>query len=123
MSIVTTSLYSTSFYGEYGITDRFTGIVYLPFFVRSTLNEVRYNQSGNSIPGDAVNSLGDAEVSLKYGLIVNKPIVMSATLTLGLPLGETRGGDQQILQTGDGEFNQMLRDYEAPPLDPGIDEA
>lgn len=109
VSIVTTSLYTTSFYGEYGITDRLTGIVYLPLFVRSTLNEVRYNQSGNSIAGDAVNSIGDAEVSLKYGLIVNKPVVMSATLTLGLPFGETQGGEQRILQTGDGEFNQMLR--------------
>lgn len=109
VSIVTTGLYTTSFYGEYGITDRFTGIVYFPFFVRSTLNEVRYNQSGNAIAGDYVNALGDAELSMKYGIIVDKPIVMSATLTLGLPLGETRGGREQILQTGDGEFNQMIR--------------
>ena len=29
-------------------------------------------------------------------------------LTLGLPLGNQAGGETQILQTGDGEFNQML---------------
>lgn len=107
--ITTTSIFITSFYGEHGITDRLTGIVYLPFFVRNTLNEVRYNQSGQIIPGDELNSIGDADIALKYGIIVNKPVVVSMTALFGLPLGDNSGGDSQILQSGDGEFNQMIR--------------
>lgn len=109
IDITTISLYTTSVYGEYGITNRLTGILYFPFFVRNTLNEVRYNQSGAIEPGDSFNSIGDTDISFKYGILVNKPVVVSATLLFGLPLGNTSGGETQILQTGDGEFNQMLK--------------
>ncbi|MEL7146415.1 MAG: hypothetical protein AAFO69_08615, partial [Bacteroidota bacterium] len=60
------------------------------------------------VEGDAVNSVGDTDLSLKYGLVVDKPIVVSAKLTFGLPLGNPSGGETGTLQTGDGEFNQML---------------
>jgi hypothetical protein len=109
VTIRTTSLFTTSFYGEYGITKRLTGILYFPFFVRSTLNEEVYSPSGNVIPGEALNSLGDTDIAFKYGIIVDRPIVVSASLLLGLPLGKTSGGEGGILQTGDGEFNQMVR--------------
>ena len=109
IDITTTSLFTTSFYGEYGFTSRLTGIVYLPFFVRGTLNEVQYSPSGRVDPGDSFQSIGDTDLSVKYALVINKPIVVSATLLLGLPLGETAGGNSQILQSGDGEFNQMIR--------------
>ena len=107
--IRTTSLYTTSFYGEYGITNRLTGILYLPFFVRNTLNEEVYSPSGTVVPGEALNALGDTDLSFKYGLIVDKPVVVSATILFGIPIGKTMGGEGGILQTGDGEFNQMLR--------------
>lgn len=109
VDITTIGMYTTSFYGEYGLTDRLTGILYFPFFVRSTLNEIQFAQSGNVIPGDDFNSIGDTDFWLKYGLIINKPIVVSTSLILGLPLGNPSGGETQILQTGDGEFNQMIR--------------
>jgi protein XagA len=109
IDITTTSLFTTSFYGEYGFTSRFTGILYFPFFVRGTLNEVQFSPSGRVDPGDSFQSIGDTDLSVKYGLVINKPIVVSATLLLGLPLGETAGGNSQILQSGDGEFNQMIR--------------
>lgn len=109
VDITTISLYTTSIYGEYGFTDRLTGIGYFPLFVRSTLNEIKFQQSGSTIPGDELNSIGDAELGLKYAIITNKPVVLSASIILGLPLGETGGGESQILQTGDGEFNQMVR--------------
>ncbi len=101
-------VYNTSFYGEYGFTDRLTGIIYLPFFSRAVLNN-RADQNGDIIAlGGALNSIGDTDVSLKYGLIVKGPIVVSATLTLGLPLGNPSGGPSGVLSTGDGEFNQLL---------------
>ncbi len=109
IDITTISLYTTSVYAEYGFTSRITGILYFPFFVRNTLNEVQYSPSGQIEPGDSFQSIGDTDISVKYALVVNKSIVVSATLLLGLPLGETAGGNSQILQSGDGEFNQMAR--------------
>jgi protein XagA len=109
VSIRTTSLYTTSFYGEYGITKRLTGILYFPFFVRSTLNKEQYSPSGTTVSGEALNSIGDTDIAFKYGLIVDKPVVLSATLSFGIPIGETSGGKSGVLQTGDGEFNQMIR--------------
>ena len=108
VSITTISLYTTSVYGEYGFTDRLAGVVYAPLFVRSTLNAIEYTSGRAGEPGDYVNSIGDVDVGLKYGLIKNGPVVVSVGLTLGLPLGETAGGETGILQTGDGEFNQLL---------------
>jgi hypothetical protein len=102
--------FATSFYGEYGFTDRLTGIIYMPFFARATKNELQYNQPGvPSEPGAALNSFGDTDIAIKYGLIVNKPIVVSATILFGLPLGDNGATNANALQTGDGEFNQMLR--------------
>lgn len=109
IDITTTSLWTTSLYAEYGLTSRLTGIIYFPFFVRNALNKQVYNQSGTTVAGDSFQSIGDTDISFKYALIVNKPIVLSATLLLGLPLGQTSGGNSGILQTGDGEFNQLIR--------------
>lgn len=113
IDLTTISLYTTSIYGEYGFTDRLTGILYMPFFVRSTLNEVERRQSGTIEPGDAVNSFGDTDIGLKYALIKDRKIAVAATLTFSLPFGKTAegfsdAGEPRILQTGDGEFNQLL---------------
>jgi hypothetical protein len=107
---ITGSLYNTTIYAEYGITKRLTGIFYMPLFSRAVYNTERSAASGNVITqGAAINHIGDADIAIKYGLIVNKPTVVSATLLLGLPLGRTGGGGLGILQTGDGEFNQLLQ--------------
>ena len=107
---ITTGLFNTSLYGEYGFTDRLTGILYFPFFSRTYYNNTVSGTTGELIqPGESVNSIGDTDIALKYGLITKGPVVLSATLQFGLPLGESSGGSLGILQTGDGEFNQMLR--------------
>lgn len=113
IDITTISLYTTSLYGEYGLSDKLTAIAYIPFFVRSTLNKVERRQSGKIEPGDEINSFGDTDLGLKYSLISNSDIALSATLIFGLPFGQTAGGqtengDARILQTGDGEFNQLI---------------
>lgn len=106
----TRGTYFTTFYGEYGITDRFTGIVNWPFFARSTINEQVSGTTGQVIdPGDAINGVGDMDITVKYGLTQNKRMAVSASLLLGLPLGQSTGGYDGTLQTGDGEFNQMLQ--------------
>lgn len=108
---VKTGIFNTSFYGEYGITDRITGIVYFPFFSRTFRNEQVSGTNGMVIsPGESVNSIGDTDIAVKYG--ISKPgskFAFAGTLLLGLPLGKNDGGSDGSLQTGDGEFNQMIR--------------
>ena len=107
---VTNGLFNTSIYAEYGITNRLTGIVYFPVFSRAYFNNQISATTGEVLKqGESINSIGDTDISLKYGIIQGKKIVMSSSLMLGLPLGNSSGGTEGNLQTGDGEFNQMLR--------------
>lgn len=109
VDITTLGVYTTSLYGEYGITDRITAIAYIPFFVRSTINEqVDINSNVQINPGDEMNAFGDMDIGIKFGLTPNKSIATSATLILGVPSGEPQGGKSGILQSGDGEFNQLI---------------
>ena len=106
----TSGIFNTSFYGEYGITNRWTAIAYVPFFSRSYMNNVVSGTTGEVlIPGEAINSFGDTNLSIKYALNKKGLIRTAATLTLGLPLGNSSGGSQGNLQTGDGEFNQLIQ--------------
>ena len=110
-SNVTTGTFNTSFYGEYGITDRVTGIVYFPFFSRTFQNAQVSETTGMiTSQGESVNSIGDADISVKYGITrPQSKFAFAGTLLLGLPLGKIDGGSDNSLQTGDGEFNQMIR--------------
>ncbi|MBC6401753.1 MAG: transporter [Ekhidna sp.] len=101
------SFYNTAFYGEYGLTDRITSELYFPFFSRSVLNSLK-RRNGEVVEGDRVSSLGDTNVSFKYGIDQEGSTVVSVKLTLGIPLGNASGGETGTLQTGDGEFNQMI---------------
>jgi hypothetical protein len=109
IDITTIGYYTTSLYGEYGLTDRLTAIAYVPFFTRNTLNKVRFRQTGEEIPGDELNTFGDIDLSLQYGFYKSDTWVASVRVLFGLPTGEVSGGETGILQTGDGEFNQMIR--------------
>jgi hypothetical protein len=109
IDITTVSFYSSNIYAEYGFTDRLTGVLYFPFFVRTTLNKTQFRQSGNELPGDEENNIGDIEVGFKYGFAQDKPVVFSAGIYFGIPSGEDVGGEGGILQTGDGEFNQLFK--------------
>ncbi len=106
----TRGTYITSLYGEYGFTERLTGIVYFPFFVRALQNEQVSGTTGEVIlPGDAVNSVGDTQLTMKYGIVQNDKIALSGSFSLGLPFGNNSGGRDGSLQTGTGEWNQMFR--------------
>lgn len=107
---VTTGLFSTSLYAEYGFTDRLQGELYFPFFSRTYMNNLVSASTGDVIvPGEAINGVGDADIGIKYSILKNNRIVLAATLTFGLPLGESAGGTEGNLQTGDGEFNQVVK--------------
>jgi hypothetical protein len=109
IDITTIGYYATSLYAEYGLTDRLTAIAYVPFFARNTLNKTRFRFSGREIPGDELNTFGDVDLSLQYGFYKSETWVASVRVLFGLPTGEVSGGETGILQTGDGEFNQMIR--------------
>ncbi len=107
---ITNGLFTTSLYGEYGFTDKLTGIVYFPFFSRALFNNTVSGTTGEVLmPGEAINSLGDVDISLKYGLFQKGSLAVSAMIQFGIPLGENSGGSEGTLQTGDGEFNQLLQ--------------
>lgn len=100
--------YTTSIYGEYGVTKRLTAIAYVPFFVRNTVNEGVGAITGEVLqPGLQNNHFGDVDLGLKYNFLRRGSFVMSATLLVGLPTGDASNPD--LLYTGDGEFNQFGR--------------
>jgi len=105
----TNGIFTTSLYFEYGITDRLTVTSYIPFFSRAYYNNEISKTTGEVItPGDAINSFGDTDIGITYGLTKGK-LNTTASLIFGLPLGVDDGGERETLQTGDGEFNQFLK--------------
>jgi hypothetical protein len=108
---VTTGIFNTALYAEYGFTDRLTGIAYAPLLSRNYINNVRSNTTQEIITqGEAINAFGDIDLGIKYGLTKKgSKIPISATLFLGIPTGKSSAGIEGNLQTGDGEFNQMLQ--------------
>jgi len=102
---VTTGIFNTFLYGEYGVTDNGA------LFSRNYMNNLRSATTNDIIvKGEAINSIGDIDLGLKYGL--SKPgasIPVAVSMVLGLPTGATGKGELENLQTGDGEFNQMLQ--------------
>lgn len=109
IDITTTSIYTTSFYGEYGISNRLTATIYAPLFIRSTINNLRSTVNDVEVPGDSFNGFGDLNLGIKYGILTKGPIALSASVTFGLPTGNNVGGNSELLQTGDGEFNQLFQ--------------
>ena len=108
---VTTGIYNTFLYGEYGITNRFAGIVSSALFSRNYMNNLVSGTTGEVIvAGEAVNYLGDTDVGLKYQLSKKgAKVPMALSVVLGLPLGKSVAGAGMNLQTGDGEFNQIVQ--------------
>lgn len=105
--IPTLSDYTASAYGEYGITDRITAIAYVPFLQRITLNKQIGQPSGVVFfEGDAVTGFADVDVGLRIGLLKAGNTVVSASVMLGLPVGNAEQANG--LHTGDGEFNQQV---------------
>ena len=105
----TNGIFTTSLYLEYGITDKLTVTSYIPLFSRAYHNNEISQTTGEIITaGDAINSFGDTDIGLTYGLTKGK-INTTASLIFGLPLGVDNGGERGTLQTGDGEFNQFLK--------------
>jgi hypothetical protein len=102
--------FNINLYAEYGLTDRWNLVGYIPFFSRTYQNDI-FSRTTNELitEGESVNSIGDIDLGVTYGLLQSEKLALSATLLLGLPTGNDSGGSDGSYQTGDGEFNQMLR--------------
>ena len=107
----TAGVFNTFFYAEHGVSDRFTALVSANIFARNLNNNVVSKTTGELlIPGEAINGIGDIDVAGKWA--INKPgasTPMAVTVLLGIPTGQVGKGQFENLQTGDGEFNQMLQ--------------
>lgn len=107
LPITTLSTYTTSLYGEYGLTDRLTLVGYIPFVQRITLNKRVFAVSGvEDFSGDAKTGIADSDVGFRIGLLSTGATVLNAQVMLGLPLGDS--GQTNGLYTGDGESNQSI---------------
>jgi hypothetical protein len=94
--------YTLQLYGEYGITDKLTASLIIPF-KRETLDRlIALPGNVELFPGDSKNGIADIDVELKYG-IVQSDVVVSAALWAGLPVGDNN--QPNGLLTGDGELN------------------
>ena len=102
--------FNVNLYAEYGLTNRWNVVGYVPFFARTYQNDIFSRTTGELISeGESVNSIGDIDLGVAYGLIQKEKLAMSVTVLFGLPTGNDSGGSDGSYQNGDGEFNQMLR--------------
>ncbi len=108
---VTSGVFNTFAYGEIGIKPRLTGILNAALFSRNYMNNLVSGTTNEVlVPGEALNSIGDIDVGIKYRLTKDDAkLPISVSLFFGIPTGNPAGGSQGNLQTGDGEFNQMIQ--------------
>ena len=104
----TRGLFITQFYGRYGLNKKTTLIGYVPY-TRVYQNTQIFTSGRDQIPGEQFSSLGDINLGIEYQLAKKKAWAYSLSVRLGLPTGRNRGGSDGSYQTGDGEFNQLLR--------------
>ena len=97
----------TSFYGEYGVTNKFTLLGYVPFLINNKLGETKNATGGIVLPAVSETNFGDVDLGFRYQLFNKNGISLSVNLLLGLPTGNST--QKEGLLTGDGEFNQMLK--------------
>ena len=98
---------TASFYGEYGITNNLTGMLYFPFLRHHSLETT-----------DSVTRPGDAIVGFKYRFLQGAT-PLAVAVDFGVPTGEQQGlvaikgvpDGSFRLPTGDGEFNTRFSTY------------
>lgn len=108
---VTTGIFNTNLYGEYGITDKLDAIVNATIFSRNYMNNLKSKTTNEIlVEGEDLNAIGDIDVGIKYGLSkTHSKIPVAASVYFGIPSGKTSEGTLKNLQTGDGEFNQIIQ--------------
>ena len=109
------SLFTTSFYMESGVGDKWSLELYVPLFVRHTLERNMATTSEMEFE-DAISGIGDVNFGAKYALINKGLVAVSSTFTAGIPLGTSRESEDGFLFTGDQELNAMVKLDAAVPF-------
>ena len=104
----TRGLFISSFFGRYGLNENLTVVGYIPH-TRVYQNSQVFSSGRATISGEEFSSLGDSNLGLEYQWYRKRGWAISTSLTLGLPTGNSSGGSDGSYQTGDGEFNQIVR--------------
>ncbi len=94
-------------YVEYGLTDKWCGILYSPL-ISSSKQMSGIDFQGTILENDKAVGIGDVDLGIKRSLI-NGKYAVSATLILGIPSGDFTAGKTKQLRLGDGDFSQLLR--------------
>jgi len=81
---------------------------YIPF-TRVYQNEQIFTSGNPGQPGEAVNSFGDIDLAIEVQIFKRPKWVLATSLTLGVPSGNNSGGSDGSYQTGDEEFNQIVK--------------
>ena len=106
----TRGIFNLNLYGKYGLSDDWDIIAYIPFYVKSYQNnQVSGVTDETLLKGEEFSSFGDVDLGIEYRLFKKSRFAYSVSLTLGIPSGNSKGGSDGSYQTGDGEFNQLLR--------------
>lgn len=106
----TRGFFNTHLYVKYGLTSKVNLVTYVPFYSRTYQNRRVSIHTGEILTkGASENSLGDINLGVEMFLGKINTWSFSTSLTLGLPTGEDAGGNDGSYQTGDGEFNQLLK--------------
>ena len=105
----TRTQFNTNIYAEYGLSNKFDIIAYVPFFSRTAQNNQVSGTNNNTIQkGEGFNSFGDIDLGARYAFYKKGKWAADVKLLLGIPTGNNSGGSDGSFQTGDGEFNQFL---------------
>ncbi len=89
--------YRSALYGEVGVAKGWSLLVNVPFYINT-----------GRITGEQIGGFGDVDVGIKYGFSTSK-IPLAISFSMGIPSSRTEDISGVLLQTGDGEFNQILR--------------
>lgn len=104
----TRGIFVSSLYASYGVSDKITVVSYIPY-IRTYQNDQAFTSGISIQEGEALNNLGDIDIAAEFQILKKPKWVLSTSLVLGIPSGNNSGGSDGSYQTGDGEFNQMVK--------------
>lgn len=104
----TRGIFISHLFLRYGLTDQLTLVGYLPH-TQVFQNKQVFSSGRDPVEGEKFSSFGDVNLGIEYQWFAKKGWAISTSLTLGLPTGKSTGGSDGSYQTGDGEFNQLIR--------------
>lgn len=90
--------FNLNLYSEFGITEKLDVIAFLPFYAAASDRDL----------DNSFNSFGDIELGFHYSFLKRSKWSFSSKLILGIPSGNSLYQGIARLQTGDGEFNQLI---------------